>query len=89
MLETGRGILTSAVYDLRTDVSAVQQQHTMLATLFISFPNKLDVPVSSNSTLITSEDLAVAARDGANQRREANNQLDALVKKIPSASVKR
>ncbi|KAI0812990.1 TPR domain-containing protein [Xylaria sp. FL0064] len=82
MLETGRSILTNAVYDLRTDVSALQQHHPMLAETFISLRDKLDVQVSSNSTLITSEDLAFAARDEANQRREANKQLDALIEKI-------
>ncbi|KAJ3575390.1 hypothetical protein NPX13_g4046 [Xylaria arbuscula] len=82
MLETGRSILTTAVYDLRTDVSALQEHHPMLAETFISLRDKLDVQVSSNSTLITSQDLAFAARDEANQRREANKQLDALIEKI-------
>uniref|UniRef100_A0A9W8TG81 CHAT domain-containing protein n=1 Tax=Xylaria arbuscula TaxID=114810 RepID=A0A9W8TG81_9PEZI len=82
MLETGRGILTNAVYDLRTDVSALQQHHPMLAEIFISLRGKLDVQVSSNSTPITSKDLAFAARNEANQRREANKQLDALIEKI-------
>jgi hypothetical protein len=34
--------------------------------------------------LTTSEDSAVAARDEGNQRREANDQFDALTKKIRS-----
>ncbi|KAJ8127194.1 hypothetical protein O1611_g6443 [Lasiodiplodia mahajangana] len=82
ILETSRGILTSNVYDLRADVSILQKNHSEFAKRFTYLQNILDAPVSSNSTLITSEASAITFEDEANQRREAYKQLNALIKKI-------
>ncbi|RYP34795.1 hypothetical protein DL768_011034 [Monosporascus sp. mg162] len=82
MLETGRGVLTGTLYDMRTDFSTLRQQYPKLAQSFIDLRNKLDTPISRIDTLIAADDLTTTVQAEANRRREASRQLDTLINKI-------
>ncbi|KAI1434620.1 CHAT domain-containing protein [Xylaria sp. CBS 124048] len=82
MLETGRGILTGDIFDLRTDISALQEHYPDLAGLFIKLRDKLDAPALGNNTLTTLKNSVITPQEEANQRREASKQLEALLKRV-------
>lgn len=46
LMESGRGIISGQLMDLRVDLSRLEQQHPELATEFISLRDELDVPAS-------------------------------------------
>lgn len=92
MLETGRGVLVGTLYDMRTDLSALEQQHPDLARSFYRLRDILDAPTFRDTTLTTTESLTVAIQAEANQRRqaeanqrrEAGQQLETLIGDIRS-----
>ncbi|RYP19528.1 hypothetical protein DL767_009626 [Monosporascus sp. MG133] len=86
MLETGRGVLIGSLYDIRTDIrtdiSALQQQCPQLAQSFNDLRDRLGVPISNNNILATTEDSTTAVQAEASHRREASQQLEMLINEI-------
>ncbi|KAK8087920.1 CHAT domain-containing protein [Apiospora hydei] len=82
LLETGRGLLLSSAYDLRTDVSSLENVSPRLAADFTVLQNKLDTPVSSTRMLVTDEYAIRLVDEEGRQRRGAAAIIDAVIKEI-------
>ncbi|KAH6884618.1 CHAT domain-containing protein [Thelonectria olida] len=73
-LERGRGVLTTSLEELRTDIVSLQQEHPALADQFTRLRNELELPVPSNHH----PHLFI----GTDRRYEAANELNKLIGEI-------
>ena len=78
LLELGRGVIASLLLEIRTDVSALRQQHSEYADKFILLRNELDSP-ADGTTLATSSDNAASWELLARRRREADQRFSELL----------
>lgn len=84
MLKTGCGVLTAAIYDIRTGISALEQQYPELARCFRDVRDKLDALTSRNLIGEITESHFLSLQAEADSRRQAGQQLETLVRKIRS-----
>ncbi|KAK8115636.1 hypothetical protein PG984_012138 [Apiospora sp. TS-2023a] len=82
MLEMGRGLLMGSLYDIRTDVSTLEKVFPDLATEFTILREKLDNPILSVWSATKEEEIIRVLSEEGNQRREAADKLDTVIKKI-------
>ncbi|KAK8002403.1 hypothetical protein PG989_002122 [Apiospora arundinis] len=80
-LEAGRGVLASALQDLRTDLSNLQKQHPQLSASFEALRAVLDDPIPSNF-LFPKTDSTFNTETEAGKRIQAQQQLDQLIQDI-------
>ena len=81
LLELGRGVIASLLLEMRTDVSALREQHPEHAEKFISLRNELDSP-PDRTTLAASDDNMVSWELPARRRREADQRFSELLTEI-------
>uniref|UniRef100_L2G533 TPR domain-containing protein n=2 Tax=Colletotrichum fructicola (strain Nara gc5) TaxID=1213859 RepID=L2G533_COLFN len=87
LLETGRGVISSTLQDLRADVTTLAKFNPELAGRFVEIRNKLDAPMVVSSRKadfpIQSHDRIVGAFSfEGDQRHEASGQLSDLLTEI-------
>ncbi|KAH7020466.1 CHAT domain-containing protein [Ilyonectria destructans] len=80
-LEAGRGVLTSSIQDLRTDVSGLAQQYPDLASSFNRLCEKLDTSQGYGS-YSGGDDYGASPKTQAEQRVAANAELESLIEEI-------
>jgi tetratricopeptide (TPR) repeat protein len=80
-LELGRGIIAGLLFEMRTDISDLEQQHPKLAEEFEFLRDKLDSP-TSNTGLLKSADNMLPPESQINRRREAGQKFDEVLAKI-------
>ncbi|KAK6523161.1 hypothetical protein TWF694_006056 [Orbilia ellipsospora] len=79
-LEMARGVASSQMLDMRSDISDLQNAHPELAAHFITLREQLDPLVDMDSAVVPGSNGMVV--ELGKQRREAALQLDDLLKKI-------
>ncbi|KAH7012886.1 CHAT domain-containing protein [Ilyonectria destructans] len=82
LLESGRGLLASALRDLRTDLSSIQDKRPDLAQSFHDLRRILDAPTSADVLLTADVAASPSTRLGADKRHWASNEMAALLDKI-------
>lgn len=80
-LETGRGVLASALQYLRADLSALQKRHHRLSASFEAFRAILDSPIPP-ILFNPNEDTTFNAAAETSKRTQAQKQLDQLIGEI-------
>jgi tetratricopeptide (TPR) repeat protein len=78
LLELGRCVIAGLLLEMRTEVSDLKQQHSVLAAEFESLRDKLDSP-SSGTTLL---DTIPSSKFQANRRLKADQEFAEVIKKI-------
>ncbi|KAK2037009.1 hypothetical protein LZ31DRAFT_580326 [Colletotrichum somersetense] len=79
LLETGRGVLASSLQNIRTDLSALQQEHPNLSRAFVRLRNQLDAP-TQRTTHKSSQLLAEKpASINPDRRHKASTEMDSLL----------
>ncbi|KAF3908309.1 hypothetical protein AA313_de0206981 [Arthrobotrys entomopaga] len=79
VLELGRGIVTSAMLDMRVDVSVLQSSHPRLASEFLSAAQALDPAGGSASA--SPEALMIPIEEGG-MRRQTEEKLNKILDEI-------
>ncbi|EHA49087.1 hypothetical protein MGG_11584 [Pyricularia oryzae 70-15] len=69
MLETGRGVLTGSLYNIRTDISGLEEKHPDLERDFVRLRNQLDAPTQLSDV-------------DPDSRHKASAELDRLIDEI-------
>ncbi|KAL5872591.1 hypothetical protein ACKVWH_008240 [Pyricularia oryzae] len=69
MLETGRGVLTGSLYNIRTDISGLEEKHPYLERDFVRLRNQLDAPTQLSDV-------------DPDSRHKASAELDRLIDEI-------
>ncbi|PNP79491.1 hypothetical protein FNYG_07107 [Fusarium nygamai] len=80
-LEQGRGVLATALEEMRADVIELQVRYSKLAESFIALRDELDPPVGRD-TLHSDEDGGFDQQARASRRYDAGNKLDELIAEI-------
>lgn len=83
ILELGRGVISSLLLDMRTDVSALQEQHAELAEDFTRLRDELDSP-NDEDAIPYSENDRFHSSSRSNRRAEADKQFQEVIAKIRS-----
>ncbi|KAK7920707.1 CHAT domain-containing protein [Apiospora marii] len=80
-LEAGRGVLASALQEIRTDLSSLHQNHPTLATTFEDSRHILDAPTRSELNLAydTADN---SLRNDVDLRRQAQTRLEEVIQQI-------
>ncbi|KAK8036596.1 hypothetical protein PG991_001733 [Apiospora marii] len=81
-LEAGRGVLASAIQDLRTDTSDLHQQHPKLAATFDKLRAILDAPTRNDRLVSQEGSLFNPPQSEADRRRKADEQLNETLQEI-------
>jgi tetratricopeptide (TPR) repeat protein/CHAT domain-containing protein len=88
LLELGRCVIAGLLLEMRTDISALKEQHPRLAEDFESLRDQLDSPSRETAPLGSSSDTA-SQKLQATRRHEADkkfNQLIAEIRALPGFS---
>ncbi|KAH7210848.1 CHAT domain-containing protein [Fusarium redolens] len=80
-LEQGRGVLATALEEMRTDVIELQHSCPELAKRFVDLRDELDPPVARN-TFHSDEHGGSSQQARATRRYDAGNKLDELITEI-------
>lgn len=81
LLETGRGVITSLLLDLRGDISDLHNREPELADRFIALRDEIESPPKYDPSLTTMHSAASLDRE-TNRRYEADAQLAQLIHEI-------
>jgi tetratricopeptide (TPR) repeat protein len=81
ILERGRGVISSLILNLRTDISKLVAQFPQLAEEYISLRNELDSPITVFKYNTVAEK-ASAQETAMQRRREASVKLEELMERI-------
>lgn len=81
ILEQGRGVLATALEEMRTDIIELQARCPELAKRFVGLRDELDPPVARN-TFHSDEHGGSDRRARATRRYDAGNRLDELIAEI-------
>jgi hypothetical protein len=81
LLELGRSVISGLLLEIRTDISALKEQHPELAEEFTSVRDELDSP-TGRTALPTTGDTAPSLESQIRRRREAEQMLLEVVDKI-------
>jgi tetratricopeptide (TPR) repeat protein len=85
LLEIGRGVITSILLEMRSDISSLRQQHPKYADDFISLRNELDSPLDTTA-FSTFTDNGPLSELRVSQRREAEERFEKLITMIRTQS---
>ncbi|KAI0459167.1 CHAT domain-containing protein [Xylaria acuta] len=84
-LELGRGIISGLLLDLRTDLSSLRQEHPDWADQIARLRDRLDAPAGPSALTAPAQSTSSPSWElKAQSRREADEQLKALLDKIRS-----
>ncbi|KAJ4244166.1 hypothetical protein NW762_014547 [Fusarium torreyae] len=84
LLEIGRNVIASSLQDLRTDLFMLKKKHPDLASRFSHLRKRLDAPLANES--MATVDTIRENSLGADQRRQAEDQLPTLLRDIRAKS---
>ncbi|KAI9770997.1 MAG: hypothetical protein M1840_002701 [Geoglossum simile] len=81
LLESGRGIISGLLMEMRGDISDLEEKHPRLADEFVSLRDQLDSPASS-TRWSSSTNSTTSWKTRAKQLREADQKFRELIKEI-------
>ncbi|KAH6702785.1 CHAT domain-containing protein [Leptodontidium sp. MPI-SDFR-AT-0119] len=73
-LEQGRGVIAGLLLEIRTDISALRQQHPLLAAEFVSLRNELDKPSPNPGMMLSSPANAVPQPENKKAKRRHDTE---------------
>ena len=81
LIELGRGIIAGLLLEMRTDISALEEQHAELAERFSSLRDELDSP-TDQAVSLTSGEGRLYRESRAKGRREAEDRFHEVIREI-------
>ena len=84
LLELGRGVIAGMLLDIRTDITALKEEHPILAQRFEQLRNKLDSPLNQPQVLVDESSYYTHLASTTTRREALSKEFDSLLKSIRS-----